>query len=650
MRPGDLNRLNALSIPTVHPIGDRAVFAATRPDFDADAYVGQLWMIRFDGLPARRITRGFCDASPAFSPDGRLVGFLRAAPGRPPQVAVMAADGGEPMIITDQRLGVSQFRFSPDSRRIAFIAAVAEDGRYGSVSGVDSGHEDPRLIEQLQFQLDGVGYLADQRRQVFVVDVPDPGSEPPVVPVGRAARDGRTVALVPAATQLSAGDVSHDGLAWAGGSIITAVSRHETRDRDLRCDLFAYTPGLDEPRRLTDSANGPSVLGSPVVVGDQVYFVGIDLGPRGLDVAGVNAAVCVVPIAGGQARMLTNPAQVCIEGQLAADGDGVLALDQVRGNCQVIKVTDAGETQRWALPGSAHSVAVGAAKRIVVLATPTSPGELISLDSPHQPLTDFGAGLAAEVIVPQEQLATAADGTLVHGWLLRPAGEGPHPVVLMIHGGPFAAYSANFFDEAQMLAAAGIAVVMCNPRGSAGYGFDHGRAVKGALGDVDMVDVLAFLDHCLAADLSLDSTRVGVMGGSYGGFLAAWLIANTQRFTAAIVERGYLDGRSMIGAADIGWYFPFEYQGSLAEIDQRSPLYQVHRVQTPTMLIHSENDLRCPLSVAERYYTELKLRGVEAQLLVFPGEGHELSRSGTPHHRLARFQHILNWWSQHFSS
>lgn len=626
------------------------MFAATRPDLDADAYVGQLWLIRFDEQPARRITRGFCDTAPAFSPDGRLLAFLRGAPGQPTQLAVMAADGGEPMIITDQHLGVGEFRFSPDSRQIAFIAAVAEDGRYGTVAGVDANHEDPRLIDQLQFQYDGVGYVADQRRHVFVLDVPDPGSEPPVAPIGRAAREGRSVPLVPVATQVSLGDFTHSGLAWDGGSIITSVSRHEGRDRDLRCDLYAYTPGVEEPRRLTDSATGPSVLGSPVVVGNQVYFVGIELGPRGLDVAGVNAAVCVVPTAGGQARMLTSPATVCIEGAVVADGDGVLALDQVRGNCQVIKVTAAGEAQRWALPGSALSVAAGGAKRVAVLATPTSPGELISLDAPHRTLTDFGGRLAAEAIVPQEQLATAEDGTPVHGWLLRPRGEGPHPVVLMIHGGPFAAYSANFFDEAQVLATAGYAVVMCNPRGSAGYGYDHGRAVKGALGDVDVVDVLAFLDHCLTADPSLDGTRVGVMGGSYGGYLTAWLIAQTPRFTAAIVERGYLDGRSMIGAADIGWFFPFEYQGSLAEIDQRSPLYQVHRVQTPTMLIHSERDLRCPLSMAERYYTELKLRGVETKLLVFPGEGHELSRSGTPRHRVARFEFILTWWAQQFSS
>ncbi len=140
----------------------------------------------------------------------------------------------------------------------------------------------------------------------------------------------------------------------------------------------------------------------------------------------------------------------------------------------------------------------------------------------------------------------------------------------MIHGGPFAAYTPAFFDEAQVLAEAGYAVLMCNPRGSSGYGQAHARAIKGALGELDMADVLAFLDHCLVEVSGLDANRVGVMGGSYGGYLTAWLIAHTARFSAAIVERGYLDPRSMIGAADIGWYFPEEYHRDLAAMDRQS--------------------------------------------------------------------------------
>jgi dipeptidyl aminopeptidase/acylaminoacyl peptidase len=273
---------------------------------------------------------------------------------------------------------------------------------------------------------------------------------------------------------------------------------------------------------------------------------------------------------------------------------------------------------------------------------------VVLLDRPVPALTDFAAALraASAPVAPLEMVATAADGHPVHGWVFRPDGDGPHPVLLVIHGGPFAAYGPSFFDEAQVYAGAGYAVVMCNPRGSAGYGETHAKAIQGGFGDRDMVDVLAFLDHALATVPGLASDRVGVMGGSYGGYLSAWLIAHEHRFAAAIVERGYLDPPSFVGASDIGWFFPVACHGDAARMAEQSPLELVGQVRTPTLVIHSEQDLRCPLAQAERYYTELKLRGVETELLVFPGENHELSRSGTPHHRRARFEHILDWWAR----
>lgn len=645
VRAEDLPLLHALSTPAVAPDGSRAVVSAVHPNFEADAYVGQLWTVPLDGSGPRRITRGFRDTAPEFSPDGRLLAFLRAAQGAAPQLAVMPVDGGEPMVITDAKLGVREFAFSQDSKKLAFVAEVPQEGRYGSTAGVDPAHEDPRLIDALQFQLNGVGYLADRRPQIFVIDVPDLNAEPVVAPVGRAA-DCEPVSLVPAAAQLTTGDYEHYGLAWDGDAVVAISARHEARDRDLRTDLYRFAPGA-EPQRLTDSFTGPSALASPVVVGDHIFFAGIELGPTGRDVVGTNVSVCVLPRAGGEVRVLTDPETVGIEGDLVADGDGVLAVDQVRGTGHVLRVDAAGEQQRWPLPGVVRALGAAGGVRLAVLTRRASPCELFTLDDPEAPLTSFGEPMLAGAIVPQEQVATAADGYPVHGWVLRPSGEGPHPVVLMIHGGPFAAYTPAFFDEAQVLAEAGYAVLMCNPRGSAGYGQAHARAIKGALGELDMADVLAFLDHCLVEVPGLDASRVGVMGGSYGGYLTAWLIAHTARFAAAIVERGYLDPRSMIGATDIGWYFPEEYHHDLAAMDRQSPLYLVHQVTTPTLVIHSEQDLRCPLATAQRYYTELKLRGVETEMLIFPGENHELSRSGTPHHRRARFEHILAWWERH---
>jgi dipeptidyl aminopeptidase/acylaminoacyl peptidase len=235
----------------------------------------------------------------------------------------------------------------------------------------------------------------------------------------------------------------------------------------------------------------------------------------------------------------------------------------------------------------------------------------------------------------------------VHGWVLRPAGQGPHPVLLNIHGGPFTQYTVALFDEAQVYVAAGYAVLMCNPRGSAGYGRDHGLAIKGRFGTDDMLDILAFLDGALAKFSTLDAGRLGILGGSYGGYLTAWTTAHHHRFRAAIVERGFLDPIGFEGSADIGWYFGSEYLGSAAEaLAAQSPLELAAKVHTPTLVIHSENDLRCPLEQGQRYYAALKKQGVEAELLIFPGEDHELSRSGRPLHRQQRFDHILRWWAR----
>ncbi|MCG2803316.1 MAG: prolyl oligopeptidase family serine peptidase [Cellulomonas sp.] len=220
----------------------------------------------------------------------------------------------------------------------------------------------------------------------------------------------------------------------------------------------------------------------------------------------------------------------------------------------------------------------------------------------------------------------------------------------MIHGGPYAQFTCALFDEVQVLAGAGYAVVYGNPRGSSGAGRAHGRAIERRMGTVDTDDVLALLDEALVAD-DLDGTRVGVMGGSYGGYLSAWLTTRTGRFAAAIVERGFLDPVSFAGSSDIGWFFGLRYVGDHATdpelVAAQSPMAHVGAVSTPTLVIHSEQDLRCPVEQGQRWFTELRRRGVDARLLLFPGEGHELSRSGRPRHRRARFEHVLAWWAEH---
>jgi dipeptidyl aminopeptidase/acylaminoacyl peptidase len=327
--------------------------------------------------------------------------------------------------------------------------------------------------------------------------------------------------------------------------------------------------------------------------------------------------------------------------------DGVLVQDRTRGAVRLLRV---GEKVEPLLDGPLWVLGHDAAAGVVVAsaASADSAGEVYVVDGAGgRRLTDFSADLGARPL--HEVTIPADDGYPIHGWVVLPDGPGPHPVLLDIHGGPFAQFGWKPYDEAQVLAEAGYAVLLANPRGAAGYGEEHGRCIKGAMGQRDADDLLEFLDGVLAeSSYGLDRDRVGILGGSYGGYMTAWLLAREpSRWAAGIVERGFLDPTTFIGTSDIGWFFPEEYLGSVDEMAAQSPMAIVDRVTAPTLVIHSENDLRCPLEQGQRYFAALLRGGVAAELLIFPGESHGLTRGGQPRHRRQRFEHLLAWWAKH---
>jgi dipeptidyl aminopeptidase/acylaminoacyl peptidase len=646
VKPEHLPLLNSVSPPAVHPDGSRAVVSVSRPDLQADSYVGQLWTVPVDQekLP-RRITRGFRDTAPAFSPDGLVLAFLRTD-GRSSkaQLCVVEADGGEPQVITDRLLGIEAFSWSPDSHRIVFSSREPEAGRYGTAPDVAAEAEKPRLISTYQYRLNGVGYTRDKPRQLFMVEVPEIGSEP-----GSAKPD--STQLTTLTTDAGTGTFSADGSA-----VYFAASRPDDDDR-LAAAIYRVPVAGGEPVEMDLAA---PMAQSVVDVreskdGRWLFYIARDLGATGRDFVARNAVLFCVPSGGGEPVPLTDPAMM----DVAAPGcrielhgpDRAMVLNNAQGTVELLEL---GATGEHSLLVHGDKTVTGAAwaggSLFVAYADASTCGDLAVLeDGQLRLLTDFSAGLRTrtDIVVPQEVTFDAPDGYPVHGWVLRPAGQGPHPVLLNIHGGPFTQYTVALFDEAQVYVAAGYAVLMCNPRGSAGYGRDHGLAIKGRFGTDDMLDILAFLDGALAKFSTLDAGRLGILGGSYGGYLTAWTTAHHHRFGAAIVERGFLDPIGFEGSADIGWYFGSEYLGSAAEaLAAQSPLELAAKVHTPTLVIHSENDLRCPLEQGQRYYAALKKQGVEAELLIFPGEDHELSRSGRPLHRQQRFDHILRWWAR----
>jgi dipeptidyl aminopeptidase/acylaminoacyl peptidase len=222
-----------------------------------------------------------------------------------------------------------------------------------------------------------------------------------------------------------------------------------------------------------------------------------------------------------------------------------------------------------------------------------------------------------------------------------------------VHGGPFGQFGENFFDEFQVYAAAGYGVVFCNPRGSSGQDTGFARAPVGDMGGPDYRDVMAAFDAALERAPWADRDRLGVMGGSYGGFMTTWIIGHTNRFKAAISERAVNDWYSMQGASDIGGTFNRQYLGADATIQdnveavlRQSPLTYAKNIETPVLILHSEVDLRCPISQAEQLFVVLKQRRRDVEFVRFPDEDHELSRSGRPSHRVDRFNVILDYWKR----
>nr|WP_221244108.1 S9 family peptidase [Cryobacterium roopkundense] len=659
--------LRSVSRPTIHPDASRAVVSVQRADLDADDYIGQLWSVALEGEPQpRRVTRGHSDSQPRFSPDGALLGFLRRSPGGRGQLYVVDAAGGEPVQVTTAALGVSDFRWRPGTHDLVFLARVPEPGRYGTVAGLTFEAEPARRILTRRYRANGVGYTVDRRAHVFLVAAPDVWAEPhaAAAPSIDAASSGASAAdhtSVPDARRISSGDYDHAGLALSadGLSVLTVSARHARRDRDLCAEIWRLSLDSAGDCALVLSAEAQlAVSALEWATADSVVFLASDVGKSGRDfVARNTSAYSVGTSAGSEPRRLTDPEAIDLDpsGGLSVTPAGVvLAHNTVRGRVEIVgidpdRVGDGAVTNL--LHGSHVATAHDVLGETVVVAVQHagSWGELMLAGPRPRLLTDFSASIRESGIChPVETVVTAGDGYPVHGWILAPEGPGPHPVLLNIHGGPFAQYTVALLDEAQIYVEAGYAVVMCNPRGSAGYGQAHGRVIRQAMGTVDMTDVLEFLDGALASSDALDSARVGIMGGSYGGYLTAWIIAHDHRFAASIVERGFLDPEAFVGTSDIGDFFGEEYVGTDRElVVSQSPQAVVDEVTTPTLVLHSEQDYRCPLSQGERYYAALTQAGVPAELVIFPGENHELSRSGRPRHRVQRSEIILDWWARH---
>jgi dipeptidyl aminopeptidase/acylaminoacyl peptidase len=635
VKPTDLAHLRFPGAPTISPDGARAAFTVTRIDLEEDEYRSRIWVADLDGsTPPRQLTHGVKDGQPRWSPDGRWIAFVRTtkADDAKPQLYLLPAEGGDARQVTDVKTGVGEFAWAPDSRRVAYLARVPEPGRYGTVEGRDADKEPPRRLTTFNFRRDNDGFIADRPQHVFVVDVLADDAEP---------------------TMISTVADDHSNVSWsADGSRVIALRNHA--DHTLCTDVVMLaTDGGAERVLATPLALDAVIAGQS---NDHLLAAGYDAGESGIDFVGRPSSLFRLALDGSAPERLTDPQAVDIDtshapGLLLEDDGSVLLAVLRRGGVHLVRRSTAGKITP-VIDGQRQVIgfATAAGKLAATISDPTTAGELLVFDKgTEKVLTDLGSSYTQQATVfPMVELETKADdGYPVHGWVVRPSGPGPHPVLLMVHGGPFAQYGWALFDEAQVYAGAGYAVVMGNPRGSAGYGADHGRAIKGNLGDRDVADLMALLEAALESD-DLDSERVGVLGGSYGGFMASWLAAHEgHRFKAALAERALTAWDSFEGSSDIGWFFGDEYVGAdPKDVWRQSPLAYAKQITIPTFIVHSEQDWRCPVEQAQRLYVALKKQGTPTEMLLFPGEGHELSRSGLPSHRVARFEAVLEWFAR----
>ena len=633
----DLLTLPVVSGVALSPDAARVAYVATVADPASNTYRGSLRACDLATGTIGIFTRGVArDRAPLWSPDGARIFFISERSGQP-QVWAIDVAGGEAYALPALDGAVSEFAVSPDGRMIAAIVTSVQAKRDVEARGW-------RRVTKLRYRADGVGFH-DALPKLWLIDL-ERGEAKPLT-------DGTGFVAEPT---------------WSPDSARIACVADHGSDADgvyLRELLVVETSSgaREQVVKMGGAVVGPAWSAD----GSRLSFAGRDnmRGAYGL----ANHRLYAVDLSSGQPRCLT-PSEEWTCGDLTlcdtsaagsptapkwlADGS-IALLGTSRGATRIFTV--APDLRISPVTPPTLSVLQFAAARdgsfVCCASSSAVPPELYRVTSAGEPKRitfETKAWCDSHACVAAERLKVDGPAGPVDAWRLRAGGEAPRPCILQIHGGPHFEYGEAFIFEFQLLASAGYDIAFCNPRGSQGYGEPFAAAIVGDWGGPALADCLATLEAALRSG-GIDERRLGVAGGSYGGYLTTWAIGHTRRFAAAVAMRSATNLESLWGTSEVGRMLEYELGGTPAQIPEVyhrcSPLTYAEAVNTPLLLIHGERDYRCPPEQSEQFFTALKQRGKEVEFLRFTETDHGLSRTGPPLQRVARLEAIVDWFDRH---